>query len=55
MFFDLKYDHSFGAGLVFMAGLFISKDTHLSKREISKNEIRIAKADIKQLNSRIKA
>jgi hypothetical protein len=38
-----------------MADAAVSKDTCLMKRGISKNEIRVAKSDIKQLNSRIKA
>jgi hypothetical protein len=47
VFFDVKYDHSFGAGLILMADAIISKENNLTKRGLSKNEIRIAKSDIK--------
>jgi hypothetical protein len=50
VFFDLKYNHSFGSGLFSFLDAIVSSNG-LTKRKIRKVEIKLVKEEIKILNS----
>ena len=52
VFFDLKYDHSFGSGLKFVSNLGATcSNISSSIRKLSTEEKKLAVAEIKLLNS----